>query len=108
MDPGQSPFTFRIGLGQVGAALSRRGAAGHGRRLFEILVRGCGQVIRGWDEGVMTMKKGETATIEMTYDYAYGDAGKGATGSRWLHSLRESSCLCVCPLLRRFPGVGCK
>lgn len=36
---------------------------------------GVGQVIKGWDEGVPTMKVGEKATLEISYDYAYGDQG---------------------------------
>jgi peptidylprolyl isomerase len=41
---------------------------------------GIGQVIRGWDEGVITMKKGEVAQIVMTADYAYGSKGFPAWG----------------------------
>ena len=52
-DPGQEPFTFSIGLGQV---------------------------IKGWDEGVMTMKLGEVARITCTPDYAYGSSGFPAWG----------------------------
>ncbi|KAH8596036.1 peptidyl-prolyl cis-trans isomerase fkr-3 [Bisporella sp. PMI_857] len=36
---------------------------------------GIGQVIKGWDEGVVTMKVGEKATLDITSDYAYGDRG---------------------------------
>ncbi|AYU83368.1 peptidyl-prolyl cis-trans isomerase / FKBPL2 [Leishmania donovani] len=36
---------------------------------------GVGQVIRGWDEGMMQMQLGETAELLMTADYAYGDRG---------------------------------
>mmetsp|Transcript_1023 Transcript_1023/g.953 ORF Transcript_1023/g.953 Transcript_1023/m.953 type:complete len:112 (-) Transcript_1023:135-470(-) len=52
-DPGQEPFTFKIGIGQV---------------------------IKGWDEGVMTMKLGEIARIHCTPDYAYGAGGFPAWG----------------------------
>ncbi|ELR21420.1 Peptidylprolyl isomerase FKBP12, putative [Acanthamoeba castellanii str. Neff] len=41
---------------------------------------GLGKVIRGWDEGVATMKKGEVARLIMTGDYAYGAAGFPAWG----------------------------
>ena len=34
---------------------------------------GVGRVIRGWDEGVVTMKVGEKATLDITSDFAYGD-----------------------------------
>jgi len=41
-DPGQEPFSFVIGQGKV---------------------------IKGWDEGVLTMRKGEIAQITCTPDY---------------------------------------
>jgi len=36
---------------------------------------GLGKVIRGWDEGFLTMKLGEKAKLHLTSDYAYGEAG---------------------------------
>ncbi|KAB5572058.1 fkbp-type peptidyl-prolyl cis-trans isomerase [Coniochaeta sp. 2T2.1] len=39
---------------------------------------GVGQVIKGWDEGVTTMKVGEKATLDITSDYGYG--ARGFTG----------------------------
>merc|ERR1712070_467455 len=36
---------------------------------------GVGQVIKGWDEGVMGMSVGERANLTCTYDYAYGERG---------------------------------
>ena len=42
------PFTFRVGLGQV---------------------------IHGWDEAFLTMKKGEKRTLIIPYWLGYGDAG---------------------------------
>lgn len=36
---------------------------------------GVGQVIKGWDEGVMKMSKGERANLTCTPDYAYGERG---------------------------------
>ena len=41
---------------------------------------GLGQVIRGWDEGVLQMRMGETAKLTMTGDYAYGPKGFPAWG----------------------------
>ena len=38
---------------------------------------GVGQVIRGWDEGVIQLRTGEKATITCPPDYAYGEAGAG-------------------------------
>jgi len=36
---------------------------------------GEGRVIKGWDKGVATMKKGEKAVFTIRSDYGYGDAG---------------------------------
>ena len=36
---------------------------------------GVGAVIRGWDEGVMTMSLGEKAKLTITGDFAYGPDG---------------------------------
>lgn len=47
-DPGQQPFTFKVGMGQV---------------------------IRGWDESVIDMSLGEVAKVHCTPDYAYGAGG---------------------------------
>ncbi|XP_057763623.1 peptidyl-prolyl cis-trans isomerase FKBP12-like [Salvia miltiorrhiza] len=47
-DPGQKPFTFQIGRGQV---------------------------IKGWDEGVLGMQVGEVARLKCSPDYAYGSSG---------------------------------
>lgn len=44
-DQGQQPFTFAVGMGQV---------------------------IKGWDEGVIGMSLGEVAKIHCSPDYAYG------------------------------------
>eukprot|EP00913_Durusdinium_trenchii_P029169 g27345.t1 len=38
---------------------------------------GLGQVIRGWDEGVMQMSLGEKARLDITSDFAYGRQGAG-------------------------------
>ena len=38
---------------------------------------GIGQVIRGWDEGVMQMSLGEKAILRITSDYGYGARGAG-------------------------------
>ena len=36
---------------------------------------GTGNVIKGWDQGVKTMKKGEIAQFKIRGDYAYGERG---------------------------------
>ena len=45
-------------------------------RPFQFTI-GIGQVIRGWDEGVMTMSIGEKAVLHITSDYGYGSRGAG-------------------------------
>lgn len=41
-------------------------------------VLGKGQVIKGWDIGVASMKKGEKAKFTLASEYAYGASGAGA------------------------------
>ena len=48
----------------------------YGRKPFKFQV-GVGQVIKGWDLGVLSMKKGEKATFYIKSDYAYGNEGAG-------------------------------
>ena len=36
---------------------------------------GMGRVIRGWDEGVIQMNKGELCILTCTHDFAYGPNG---------------------------------
>ncbi|KAJ7950530.1 Peptidylprolyl isomerase [Quillaja saponaria] len=40
---------------------------------------GQGQVIKGWDEGIKTMKKGENAIFTIPSELAYGDSGSPPT-----------------------------
>ncbi len=46
------------------------------KKPFEFTI-GVGQVIKGWDEGVITMKLGECATLNISADYGYGARGAG-------------------------------
>merc|ERR1712232_894125 len=39
---------------------------------------GVGQVIKGWDEGVMKMSLGEKSKLLIRSDYAYGQKGAGS------------------------------
>ena len=48
----------------------------YGRKPFVFQV-GVGQVIKGWDLGVLSMKCGEKATFYIKSDYAYGKRGAG-------------------------------
>ena len=40
-----------------------------------VFALGVGQVIKGWDEGVAQMAKGQRANLICTPDYAYGPRG---------------------------------
>ncbi|KAI4354243.1 hypothetical protein L6164_003129 [Bauhinia variegata] len=40
---------------------------------------GQGQVIKGWDQGIKTMKKGENAVFTIPSDLAYGESGSSPT-----------------------------
>lgn len=42
-----------------------------------IFTIGAGQVIKGWDVGVLGMKEGEKRMLEISPEYAYGSAGAG-------------------------------
>ncbi|KAH6659571.1 peptidyl-prolyl cis-trans isomerase fkr-3 [Truncatella angustata] len=48
-----------------------------GRGDFVVQI-GIGQVIKGWDEGVVSMKVGEKATLDISSDFGYG--ARGFTG----------------------------
>ena len=56
-----------------------RGSGAFAELLFIPQV-GLGMVIRGWDEGVMTMQLGELARITVSPEYAYGPGGFPAWG----------------------------
>lgn len=45
--------------------------------LFEFTI-GVGQVIKGWDEGVIKMSLGERSNLIISSDFGYGDRGAGA------------------------------
>merc|ERR1711998_670106 len=38
---------------------------------------GVGQVVKGWDEGVIQMSVGQRATLKITSDFGYGARGAG-------------------------------
>merc|ERR1719420_766447 len=43
---------------------------------------GIGAVIKGWDEGVMQMSKGQKANLEISWTYGYGANGHGPIGPK--------------------------
>lgn len=45
-------------------------------RPFQFTI-GIGQVIKGWDEGVMQMSLGEKSMLRITSDFGYGARGAG-------------------------------
>ena len=49
-------------------------SANHGNQPFEFTV-GAGQVIKGWDQGLLGMKVGEKRTLTIPGDLAYGANG---------------------------------
>eukprot|EP01083_Nonionella_stella_P142581 441439_1 len=52
------------------------------KRPFKFTI-GQGQVIRGWDEGVMQMSLGQKANLEISWTYGYGEEGaRGAIAPR--------------------------
>ena len=55
---------------------------------------GVGQVIRGWDEGITQLTKGQKARLICPPDYAYGDRGAGGVipGGATLHFEVELIC----------------
>lgn len=79
-DPGQEPFAFQVGLGQV---------------------------IKGWDEGVLSMKLGEKARLTCSPDYAYGARGFPAWGYPSLSLVASclASLLLVCTCTTRSLSV---
>ena len=50
---------------------------GHKRNKPFSFTVGKGSVIRGWDEGVLKLSRGERAMLIMSSDYAYGAQGAG-------------------------------
>ena len=79
--PGDSPKTGQKvsvhykGYFQDGKVFDQ--SRGKKRKKPFVFKLGVGQVIKGWDVGVASMKKGEKATFFIKSDYAYGSDGAG-------------------------------
>ena len=58
------------------ATLTRRAARQDKGKPFSFKI-GLGQVIRGWDEGVLQMSLGEKSVLSITSDFGYGQRGAG-------------------------------
>lgn len=67
----QMEYTGMLTDGTVFDATSR-----HGGEPFEFTL-GAGQVIKGWDQGVLGMKVGESRRLTIPADLAYGSQGIG-------------------------------
>jgi len=69
-DKVQVHYTGTLSDGSVFDSSHKRG------KPFQFTV-GIGQVIKGWDEGVLAMEVGEKAILKITPDYGYGARGAG-------------------------------
>lgn len=73
-EPGQTAIVHYVGSfinGAVFDSSRKRGTP------FEFKL-GAGEVIKGWDMGIATMREGETAKFLIAADHAYGAKGLGA------------------------------
>ena len=73
LQPGDTANTFYTGKLLDGTTFD----SNVGKAPFKLVV-GMGQVIRGWDSGLMALKKGEKATLLIPSNLGYGDRGAGA------------------------------
>jgi len=67
----QAHYTGTLDDGTVFDSSRKRGTP------FKFTI-GKGQVIKGWDQGFATMRKGEKAILRCRADYAYGEGGQGS------------------------------
>lgn len=74
IQPGDTAKTFYTGKLLDGTIFD----SNVGKEPFPVVV-GMGQVIRGWDSGLMALKKGEKATLMIPSSLGYGERGAGAT-----------------------------
>lgn len=69
---------------------------------------GIGSVIKGWDEGILGMQVGEVAKLEITSDYAYGEAGVPPTIPPSADLQFEVELLAIGPDYKPDSSSGCK
>ncbi|HWZ21499.1 MAG TPA: FKBP-type peptidyl-prolyl cis-trans isomerase [Cytophagaceae bacterium] len=74
LQPGDTAKTFYTGKLLDGTTFD----SNVGKEPFTLVV-GMGQVIRGWDSGLMALKKGEKATLLIPSNLAYGERGAGGS-----------------------------
>jgi peptidylprolyl isomerase len=69
---GQTAVVSYIGKLENGTIFDQ--SKNHGDGSFAFLL-GAGQVIKGWDQGVLGMQVGESRTLTIPSDLAYGPSG---------------------------------
>jgi FKBP-type peptidyl-prolyl cis-trans isomerase FkpA len=77
---GQIAVVHYTGWLYDGAADNKRGTkfdSSHDRDEYFSFMLGAGRVIRGWDQGVVGMKVGETRELTIAPEMGYGDRGAG-------------------------------
>ena len=78
-DPGETecvPYKAKVTVHYTGCLITgeKFDSSRDRNQPFQFTV-GISQVIRGWDEGIMQLKKGQKATIICPPEYGYGDYG---------------------------------
>jgi FKBP-type peptidyl-prolyl cis-trans isomerase FkpA len=74
IQPGDTAKTFYTGKLMDGTVFD----SNIGKEPFPVMV-GMGQVIRGWDSGLMALKRGEKATLLIPSSLGYGERGAGGS-----------------------------
>ena len=79
-EPGQIVFVQYTGMLQDGTVFDATREKPHRREIGFYFALGDGAVIKGWDVGFLHMSVGESATLTLRYDYAYGERGMPGSG----------------------------
>jgi len=69
-------YTGKLLDGKVFDSSIGKGADGKDKKPFQFII-GAGQVIKGWDQGLIGMKAGGKRELTIPSDLAYGDRGAG-------------------------------